>query len=147
VKDEPPYHAYTADLGEFWTPEASEKVEEKVKEKDKKEAEDPAEKSKRRFESHWVTTVWPLILTVEKEGTHIKQRTSFQEWCRFLDLVCGSKRPATGPRINPGDFLGFEEDIKHDDLKEGEGESEKSMVAPIEDVEDAIIAALHLNNK
>jgi len=61
--------------------------------------------------------VWPVILTVEKEGTHIKQRTSFQEWCSFLDFVCGSKRPAIGLKMNPGDFLGFEEDIEHDDLK------------------------------
>lgn len=89
------------------------------------------------YASRWVTVPWTVVGKVEREGVYAEQRASFSQWSYFLDLVCGSKKLASRLRTTERGSSNFEE-VRGSEGGKGEGVE----VAPIEDIEDAIFAAL-----
>jgi hypothetical protein len=89
----------------------------------------------RSTEADWVQWPWTVTLKISKDDTKFEHRITFGEWFPFLDIICGSKRMKIEQR--EVSECGEEEEEEEDQVGE-------QMVAPIEDVEDAIIEALGL---
>ncbi|OAQ71845.1 kinesin [Purpureocillium lilacinum] len=121
--------------------------------------------------ARWHSQPWTVELTITRRGggaRETKHSVTFKEWCRFLDILCGSKSRelqerragfacVAGPSApSMGDVQGEggsasaicvgmsgvhlgEEEGEEEELGEGE-----QNVVPAEDVEDAILASLEL---
>ncbi|KAF5001972.1 hypothetical protein FDECE_10774 [Fusarium decemcellulare] len=86
-----------------------------------------SEPPSRQGEAKWQEIDWTFELSLSGRR---KIRASFRSWCPFLDYVCGSKRPTLEQTRVPRSMTGPQPVETREDL------------APMEDVEDAILAAL-----
>lgn len=80
-----------------------------------------------KYQSNWVTHPWTVVLKIDMGGLPQERRITFKQWFPFLDVVCGSKQ--------------FQVERK-DELVDESDQEEESMIAHIEDIEDAIIASM-----
>lgn len=96
-------------------------------EQEKQEAQEPIIASPRMGASEWVTCPWTVVLKIDTGDIPQERRITFKEWFPFLDAVCGSRRLKA-----EGEFL----------LEDESDQEDESLAAHIEDVEDAIIAAM-----
>lgn len=92
--------------------------------------------SKDPDEDRWESCPWTVFISIDKGDIHITHRVLYHMWSSFLDLVCGSKRSK---------FAAIKVDAV-DRQGDGEKEGEYDLAAPVEDIEDTIIAALTLGS-
>ncbi|KAK3937037.1 kinesin [Diplogelasinospora grovesii] len=94
----------------------------------------------------WVDVAWPVKITISKDdGSIVQRRVMFERWCSFLDLICGSKNMAIRSRISSR----LEHSAEHQrietqcaETEENDDDDDAAGMFPIEDVEDAVVAAL-----
>ncbi|KAJ6441059.1 Hydantoin utilization protein A [Purpureocillium lavendulum] len=119
--------------------------------------------------ARWHSQPWTVELTVRRQGeTHVTTcSASFKQWCRFLDILCGSKSRelregqrgyacvsgpnAPLPRLEVGGSASAictgMADVHLDDDDDDDDMEDEQIGVPPEDVEDAILASLELINR
>ncbi|KAJ8126223.1 hypothetical protein O1611_g7414 [Lasiodiplodia mahajangana] len=79
--------------------------------------------------------------TMHQIDTNVKHTIWFNEWSKFLDVVCGSKRPSFTAVTNV-----TTQSRASDRLEEEDDDTESGPEIPIADIEDAIIMILTLGS-
>ncbi|KAK5997022.1 Intracellular membrane-associated calcium-independent phospholipase A2 gamma-like protein [Cladobotryum mycophilum] len=110
----------------------------------------------------WCSQPWTVQLSVtrHREGQAKRHAITFSEWCPFLDILCGGKSLAYMRKRNSESGQNQEVHSTHqDDAKKLDGTSSGLMgmalceedgdfiVAPMDDIENAILASLQLTRR